>query len=527
MLLLSINTLLVFILNSVDLCKINFIMKVNKLFFLSLFSFLLISCSQDDEKISFTILQVNDVYEIAAIQNDQYGGMARVETVRQELLANDKNTMLVIAGDFLNPSLVGTMKYEGKKISGRQMVEVMNAMDFEVAAFGNHEFDVKEHELQNRMNESEFPWISANVFNVKEKDTLAFHQEINGVQQEIKGSYIKEITDDDGTKIKIGFISVCIPSNPKSFVHYTDMYESIQEEYNRIKDEVDVVLGLTHVKVDQDEKIAELLPNIPLIMGGHEHTKKDRRVGDVIIRKADANAKSAYIHTISFDKNTKASTVSSVLKVIDTTVAYDLKVKNIVDKWQNIMDQEISQVVENPYEVIYTTGVPLDGRDTPIRSTQTNLGEIVTKSMAFSYDNKVDCSIVNGGSIRIDDELIGDINSVDIFRVLPYGGSVLKVQMKGSLLYETLKFGENASGSGAYLQRDNVEYENNVWKVNGKKIDPSKTYTVAISDFLLKGFDIPFLTPENKGVVSIYTPKETEMAFDIRKGVIAYMKTLD
>ena len=65
------------------------------------------------------------------------------------------------------------------------------------------------------------------------------------------------------------------------------------------------------------------------------------------------------------------------------------------------------------------------------------------------------------------------------------------------------------------------------FEVNGKKIDPSKTYTVAISDFLLKGFDIPFLTPENKGVVSIYTPKETEMAFDIRKGVIAYMKTLD
>lgn len=502
-------------------------MKLTKLLYLLLFSFLIVSCAKDDGKISFTVLQVNDVYEIAAIQNDQFGGMARVETVRQELLAKDPNTMLVIAGDFLNPSLVGTMKYDDKKISGRQMVEVMNAMDFEVAAFGNHEFDVKEHELQERMDESEFPWISANVFHVKEKDTLAFHQEINGVQQDIKGSYIKEITDEDGTKIKIGFISVCIPSNPKNFVHYTDMYESIQEEYNRIKDEVDIVLGLTHVKVSQDEEIAKLLPNIPLIMGGHEHTQKDRKVGDVIIRKADANAKSAYIHTIEFDKSNKTSVVSSVLKVIDTTVAYNPEVKAVVDKWQDIMNKEISQVVENPYEVIYTTDVPLDGRDTPIRSTQTNLGEIVTKSMAFSYDNKVDCSIVNGGSIRIDDELMGDINSVDIFRVLPYGGSVLKVQMKGSLLYETLKFGENASGSGAYLQRDNVEYENNVWKVNGQKINPNKTYTVAISDFLLKGFDIPFLTPENKGIVSIYTPKEAEMGYDIRKGVIAYMKTLD
>ena len=79
-------------------------MKLSKLIILSLFSFLLISCIQDDGKISFTILQVNDVYEIDAIQNNEFGGMARVETIRQELLKKDKNTMFMIAGDFLNPS---------------------------------------------------------------------------------------------------------------------------------------------------------------------------------------------------------------------------------------------------------------------------------------------------------------------------------------------------------------------------------------------------------------------------------------
>ncbi len=501
-------------------------MKPTKLL-LTLFAFLLlISCSKDDGKISFTLLQVNDVYEIAAIQNDQYGGMARLETIRQELLAKDENTMLVIAGDFLNPSLVGTMRYEGEKISGRQMVEVMNAMDFEVAAFGNHEFDVKEHELQSRINESEFPWISANVFGKKGDSIFPFSKKVSDQEIPVEGSYIKEISDADGTTIKVGFISVCIPSNPKDFVHYTDMYEAVQKEYDRIKDEANVVFGLTHIKLSEDEKVAELLPNIPLIMGGHEHTKKDVKVGNVIIRKADANAKSAYIHSINFDKNNSTTTVSSELKVIDTTVAYNPRVKAIVDKWQKIMDDEISQVVENPYEVIYHAEVPLDGRDTPIRSIQTNLGEIVTKSMAFSYDNKVDCAIVNGGSIRIDDELEGDINSVDIFRVLPYGGFVLKVEMKGSLLSKVLEYGKNAAGTGAYLQRDGIQLDNGVWKVNNKNINPSKSYTVAVSDFLLKGLDIPFLTEDNPGIISIYKPKESELSYDIRKGVIAYLKTL-
>tara|TARA_R110002073_G_scaffold128999_6_gene275273 strand:- start:38140 stop:39645 length:1506 start_codon:yes stop_codon:yes gene_type:complete len=500
----------------------NYLKSILKLFSLLLF----ISCSKDDGKISFTLLQVNDVYEIAAIQDGKYGGMARLETVRQELLKEDKNTMLVIAGDFLNPSLLGTMRHEGTRISGKQMVEIMNAMNFEVAAFGNHEFDVKEHELKARLNESNFPWISANVFNKKGDTILPFYQKIGDKVIPITGSHIKEISDADGTRIKIGFISVCIPSNPKDFVNYTDMYESVQKEYDRIKDQADVVIGLTHVKIAQDEKIAELLPNVPLIMGGHEHTNKDVKAGNVIIRKADANAKSAYIHKIDFDRKSNTTKISSQLKEIDTTVAYNPTVKTLVDKWQQIMNDQISQIVENPYEVIYHTDVPLDGRDTPIRSVQTNLGEIITKSMSFSYDDKVDCAIVNGGSIRIDDELVGNINSVDIFRVLPYGGGVLKVEMKGSLLAKVLEYGEKAAGTGAYLQKYNIDFKHQRCWIDDQPIDINRNYTIAVSDFLMKGLDIPFLTGKNPDVISVYKPKVNELPFDIRKAVIEYLKGL-
>jgi len=499
-------------------------MKPIKLLFAFFFVLLIASCSKDDGKISFTIMQLNDVYEIAPIQNGQYGGLARVETVRQELLAKDANTMLVIAGDFLNPSLIGTMKYEGKKVSGRQMVDVLNALDLELAAFGNHEFDVKEHELQERLNESTFPWISANVFHTTEKDTLAFTQTRNGKEEKVLGSYIKEISDKDGTTIKVGFISVCIDSNPKDFVYYSNAKKAIVEEYNALKDKVDIVLGLTHVTIAEDRKIAALLPDLPLIMGGHEHTYKNEKVGNVSIQKADANAKSALIHTINFDKKSKETSVKSLLKYIDTTVAFNPEVQEIVKKWQDIMDKEISKVVEDPYCVIYNAEVPLNGKDTPIRSIQTNLGEVITASMSFAYNEKVGGSIINGGAIRIDDELEGDITSVDIFRVLPYGGKVMKVTMTGGLLIRVLDFGENAAGSGAYLQRHDIEKDGDTWKVQGKAIVNTKNYDIALSDYLLLGLDIPFLTAETEGIVKVYVPKEDEMPFDIRKGTIAYLK---
>lgn len=485
---------------------------------------LLLSCTKDDGKIDVTFLQVNDVYEIAPIQGGKFGGMARVETVHQELLQENKNTLLVMAGDFLNPSLLGTVKYNGERIRGKQMIETMNAMNFGLVAFGNHEFDVSATDLQKRLNESNFPWISANVLYKKGDSLSLFYKERAGKKEFVNDTFIKEFTDADGTRVKIGFISVCVPSNPKSYVKYTDVFEAAKRSYNELKDKVDVVFGLTHLTISQDKKILEMLPNIPLIMGGHEHTNMLVSVGDAAVAKADANAKTAYIHRISYDAKTKKVVVTSELKEINDALKSDTIVGVVVDKWQAILKTKIKNIIANPDAVIYTTKTPLEARDTPIRSMQTNMGELITKSMSFAFDDTVDCALVNGGSIRIDDVLEGNISSVDIFRVLPYGGAILKVKIKGDLLQEVLEYGKNAAGTGAYLQRYNAVLKNNTWRISGKAIKPNKVYTVAFSDYLLKGFDIPFLSEKNKGVLSVYSPKPTENSSDIRKAVILYLK---
>jgi 2',3'-cyclic-nucleotide 2'-phosphodiesterase (5'-nucleotidase family) len=261
-------------------------------------------------------------------------------------------------------------------------------------------------------------------------------------------------------------------------------------------------------------------------MGGHEHNFMLVTEGNSVIAKADANAKTMYIHTFTYNVKTKELIRDSELFFIDETIAYEPKVEAIVKKWVEIQNSNITQVVDNPYELIYTSEQPLDGTDSANRSIQTDLGAVITEAMAFAYDNKVDAAIVNGGSIRIDDMLPNEVESMDIFRVLPFGGGILKVEIKGKLLKEVLDYGKTKRGNGAYLQRYNItEGPKGEWFIGGKKIRNLKTYTVAFSDFLLKGYDIPFLTPENKGVKSVYTPKEEEHAYDIRKAIIMYLKS--
>ncbi|MCD8407809.1 bifunctional metallophosphatase/5'-nucleotidase [Tenacibaculum dicentrarchi] len=479
---------------------------------------------KDSSKTYFNILQLNDVYEISPIQSGKFGGMARVETVHQNLKKENKNTMLVLAGDFLNPSLIGAMKVDGSRVRGQQMVEVMNAMNFDLVAIGNHELDLSYTHLQERLNESHFDWISSNVLHNKNGKHHYFHKVINGKKESLEDSYIREFLNPDGSTLKVGFISACIASNPKSYVYYGDVYQEIKRAYNEIKDQVDIVVGLTHLSLEQDKKVAELLPNIPLIMGGHEHTNSYDHVENVIVAKADANAKTVYIHRFEYDPLTKKVQLKSELKEINDKIPSDKKVGIIVDKWQTVLKNKIQDIVSNPYEVIYKTKIPLDARETPIRSRQTNMGGIIAKSMSFAYNNTVDCALINGGSVRIDDALVGNISVIDIFRVLPYGGAILKVKIKGSLLKEVLEYGENSSGTGAYLQRYNVKKIGNTWAIGSEKINENKIYNVAFSDYLLKGLDIPMLSEKNPGVKEVSKPLKTDLSADIRKAVVEYLK---
>lgn len=501
------------------------------------FSLLLTACGpgkkvtelpKDDGILQFTFIQLNDVYEIAPLSGGQYGGMARVAHVVDSVRKVKPNTYLFLAGDFLNPSLLGSIKYNGERIRGRQMIEVMNTMDFELVTFGNHEFDIGEADLQKRMNESNFYWTSANCYQQGPDGPRSFYFLRDNDTIYVPETYSLNISDTDGTKAEVGFFSVTLNSNPQDFVYYSDALLEAGSAYATLQmQQVDLIMGLTHQEIERDIDVANKYPQISFIMGGHEHTHTLLEAGNAKIAKADANAKTIYIHDFTYDKKSNQLKIDSELFSINKNIAEKEDVKAIVDKWEQILEAQIKQVIDDPHEVIHYASIPLDGTDSGSRGKQTNLGEIITHAMALSFHDPVEAAIVNGGSMRLDDMLSGDIESLDIFRVLPFGGEVVKVAIRGSLLKEVLDFGKAQKGDGAYLQRYNLsEDSNGNWMLEGNALEDEKVYRIAMSDFLLKGLDIPFLTPENDGILEVYFPKETENAHDIRKAIINYLKSI-
>ncbi len=482
--------------------------------------------TKDNGKIDIAIVQINDVYEIAPMDGGKTAGMARIATLKKEQQNKNANTLLVIAGDFLSPSVFNSLKFEGNRIRGKQMVDAMNVAGVDIAVFGNHEFDIPEADVQSRINESTFQWVSSNTFQKKGNDLVPFVK--NGVP--FPQTYIRTFTDADGTTARIGFIGLTLPFNKAPFVGYTDVFTTAQKYYDQLKDSCDAVVAITHQALDDDIKLARQIPGLALIIGGHEHERHYAKIGNVYITKADANAKSAYIIKLKLNKKNNELKLKADILDINEKIAFDQATDVVVKKWTDIANKSYSSLGFDATKVCMQTGDPLDGREAYIRTQQTNFTKLIVAAMEKASPT-ADAVIINSGSIRVDDVLQMPVTQYDVIRSLPFGGSIMEVDMKGSLLIKILNTGKKNLGSGGFLHASAIpDNGNNGWLIKNTAVDANKVYKVAITDFLMTGGEanMDFLTKDNPDIMKVY-PVFTDLndtRSDVRRAIIRYMEGL-
>jgi 5'-nucleotidase len=300
-----------------------------------------------------------------------------------------------------------------------------------------------------------------------------------------------------------------------------------------MKGQSDFVVGLTHVAIAEDREISRQVPGLKLIMGGHEHDHMHHTVGEAVIAKADANAKTVYVHRLTYDHKTRQLDIQSKLVVVDTTVPFHPETQAVVHKWTEIAAQSFRTMGFDPDEVVMTATQPLDGREAFIRHQPTNLTQLVVEAFTKAAPRS-ELALLNSGSLRVDDQLNGNITQYDILRTLPFGGKLLEADIKGELLEKILDAGRASKGEGGYLQHSRVAFDEarKSWLVGGKLLQTNKIYRVALPAFLLTGGEknLEFLKPENPGVVKVYEPAaddKSDLRTDIRLAVISYMRSLN
>ncbi|MBK6957524.1 MAG: metallophosphoesterase [Nitrosomonas sp.] len=235
------------------------------------------------------------MYEITPVSGGKEGGIARVATLRKQLLARNPNTITTLGGDLFSPSAIGTALYEGDRLAGRQMVDVLNHFELDYATFGNHEFDIKESQFHQRMQEAKFTWVSSNVF-------AANGRPFSGVNQNL---VISVTNKKSGKSFKIGMFGLTLPINKPDYVSYSEPLTAANEQVKQLGEHSDFIIALTHQTIEDDIELLQKNPQIGLLLGGHEHVNYQNWRGNFTpILKADANVRSVYVVDLYFDPQT-------------------------------------------------------------------------------------------------------------------------------------------------------------------------------------------------------------------------------
>jgi 2',3'-cyclic-nucleotide 2'-phosphodiesterase (5'-nucleotidase family) len=206
-------------------------------------------------QVCVTILALNDVYEIDAVGGGAYGGLDRVATIRKALAKNPAAgpVLTMIAGDFFNPSGLGSIKEDGRAWAGRHMISTLKAAGLDFAMLGNHEFDLSWADFKARLDKSVSPPNvfaasgASGVFDANLKEDIPFKT----LGEPIPQARILQIKRGN-LSFNLGLIALTLNKNQKDYQRFTDVEETARLLPTLIRKKInanpaDRVVAITHV----------------------------------------------------------------------------------------------------------------------------------------------------------------------------------------------------------------------------------------------------------------------------------------
>ena len=460
---------------------------------------------------TLTILSFNDVYEIVPDSRGR-GGFAEMMTLLKEERAKAEHSITTVNGDFLSPCILSVFD------KGAHRIELFNQMGVDVVSVGNHEFDFGPAEVLKRIEESKFPWFAANALGL---DGMPF----TGEKQSM-------ILDVDGIKVGIfGLITVETPelSSTEKKVCFSPLTYTAKHMIQELKAQgAEVIIALTHLLMAEDRQLAQEVPEIDVILGGHDHDPMTYYDDRTFVHKSGQNAYYLARIDLILEKNEKTGKVNvfpSWKIILNKGKARDPEVAKTVDELQLLLER----ITSEPLGVM---GMECDSLYTSVRSKETLIGNLIADALLSSCD--ADLAFMTGGVIR------GNrfyepgylVTLKDLLVELPFGNLNVVIEISGKALLAALENGVSQveGKAGRFPQVAGMSFMYDINQIPGKRIhdvyirgvplDLQKTYRVATVDYMFNGGDGYAMFKEGRVLLS---PLKK---IDLVSTVASYIKTL-
>lgn len=406
------------------------------------------------------ILHTNDMH--AKIDN-----LSKLAYLADSLRSTHPYVFLVAAGD----NFTGNPVVDMVEDKGYPMIELMNMCGYNLSCFGNHEFDLGQETLNKRRAQATFPFISCNI----DAGTSAL------VQPE--PYYLLKAGK---TKIPVlGIIQLGdngLPDSHPSRLGGIKFYDGITKakEYTWLKKKYGMMIALTHLGIEGDVPLAQQMPELDLIIGGHSHTTMEKPLVENGV---------TIVQTGSSVKNVGKTTLFIYKKKI-LEIKYELipmaSLKNakpemvaLINKYND--NEELSRVV----------GVA----SSPF-SNEVELGSMMTDAITSVI--KTDFAFQNAGGVRIPTLPAGDIKLKDVYRIDPFGNQVVLFTMNTTEIKTLIKNAYNREKSidlypsgmkyTVYTDASGICTDVALYDLSGKPVDDSREYKVGINSYIAASY---------------------------------------
>lgn len=457
-----------------------------------------------EQQDGFTIIHLNDTYRVADVEDGSRGGFGRVVTVLRELQAAGREVHVTHGGDLLFPSLESQIWFGG------QMVRALNFIDDLAPVYfiaGNHEFDSREDDLAyfiNAVRSSRFDWIGDNY-------QLASGDEETDAA--VKSGFVIEAAGR-----KIGFFAVTLlpglGGTDRDYVQYDerdylDVARAVMADLERR--DVDLIVGLTHLYLQDDERLATLraeFPALHFILGGHDHEAVSRMqtASSAAVFKGSSNAREIWRIDVDFTADGE-TVVNAQALPMDASVPKDSAYEQLVEEWRT----ELLRLYPIIDARVGTAGVRFNVTEEEVRNGENAWGNFVVDVAREAFGQPPsDLAFVNSGSIRIDDFIADDISYEDIVRTFGFPSHLRRIELTGAEFAAMMEAGyRGTGGSKGYfpqvsgfrvcVDRSRPDFDRiaSLQVPDGDgwaEIDPGTTYSLILPDFLFgdqDGYTMP------------------------------------
>lgn len=391
---------------------------------------------------------------------------------------------------------------------GSSIAQLMKEVGYDAVTPGNHDWSYGAERLKELEKIGGFPILAANVTTLNGDDFFE------------QNYLVKEVTADDGTKLKVGVVGVIddefYRSTASDNIAGLTFEEEAQEatkiaQYLNDVEKCDIVLAMTH-QSNCEEFIANI-KGIDAVLAGHEHIVMDESYPDSEGKLVPVVEAGYYMNNIGVMELTLDAESKEIVSVderfytMENDIAENEQVKESISEIEKQQQVTLSQAIgytENAY--------PYSWED--VRIAQQDIGKLVTESyMEFTG---ADVAFENAGGIRAGLDA-GDITYQDVISISPYGNVVVAKKLTGKeiidILNQSLAIGKAcddvytiqkeavAKGedpyqyswpedSGSYLQFSGIDVETNEngqiisAKINGTDVNEKEMYVVAMNNYL-------------------------------------------